>query len=342
MKITNNLIYGLLILGLLTQISILFANIELIKNLHISPLIIAILLGTILSHLFKNSFKDYLNDSIIFSTKHILRFGIILYGFRLTLQNLTQVGMEGFIFAIFIVSSTFIIGYFIGTRVFKMDKEITILTSVGSSICGAAAVLATESVLKTPAYKSAVAVSTVVVFGSIAMVLYPLLYEYHIFNLDLNTFGIYIGGTLHEVAHVVAAGNAINNEVTNSAVIEKMIRVILLAPFLIVLSFFWMKKQKIEGDETLKRKIIIPWFAVIFCVVIVFNSFDFISKSNILIINSFDTFFLTMAMFALGLQTHISKFKEVGAKPFYLAFILFIWLIIGGVNALEFIIKVMA
>ena len=108
MKITNNLIYGLLILGLLTQISILFANIELIKNLHISPLIIAILLGTILSHLFKNSFKDYLNDSIIFSTKHILRFGIILYGFRLTLQNLTQVGMEGFIFAIFIVSSTFI------------------------------------------------------------------------------------------------------------------------------------------------------------------------------------------------------------------------------------------
>ena len=337
MKAKNNLFYGLIILGVFTEISILSTQIELIKKIHISPLIIAILLGTILSHLFKHSFKEYLNDSINFSTKHVLRFGIILYGFRLTLQNLTQVGLEGLIFAIFIVSSTFIIGYIIGTKFLKMDKEITILTSVGSSICGAAAVLATESVIKTPAYKSAVAVSTVVIFGSIAMVLYPVLYEYNVFNLDLNTFGIYIGGTLHEVAHVVAAGNAVNTDVANSAVIEKMIRVILLAPFLIVLSFFWMKNDSKEGGKAVKRKIVIPWFAVIFCVVICFNSFGFISGKYIELINDFDTFLLTMAMFALGLQTHISKFKEVGAKPFYLAFILFIWLIFGGVNGLEFI-----
>ena len=342
MKIKNNLIYGLIILGIFTEISVLSTQIEVIKQIHISPLIIAIVLGTVLSHLFKHSFKEYLNDSINFSTKHVLRFGIILYGFRLTLQNLTQVGLEGLIFAIFIVSSTFIIGYIIGTKFLKMDKEITILTSVGSSICGAAAVLATESVIKTPAYKSAVAVSTVVIFGSIAMVLYPLLYEYNVFNLDLNTFGIYIGGTLHEVAHVVAAGNAVNTDVANSAVIEKMIRVILLAPFLIVLSFFWMKNDSKEGGKAVKRKIVIPWFAVIFCVVICFNSFGFISGKYIEVINDFDTFLLTMAMFALGLQTHISKFKEVGAKPFYLAFILFIWLIFGGVNGLEFIMNVMA
>lgn len=342
MKIKNNLIYGLIILGVFTEISVLSTQIELIKQIHISPLIIAILLGTVLSHLFKHSFKEYLNDSINFSTKYVLRFGIILYGFRLTLQNLTEVGLEGLVFAIFIVSSTFIIGYIIGTKFLKMDKEITILTSVGSSICGAAAVLATESVIKTPAYKSAVAVSTVVIFGSIAMVLYPVLYEYNVFNLDLNTFGIYIGGTLHEVAHVVAAGNAVNTDVANSAVIEKMIRVILLAPFLIVLSFFWMKNDSQEGGKAMKRKIVIPWFAVIFCVVICFNSFGFISGKYIEVINDFDTFLLTMAMFALGLQTHISKFKEVGAKPFYLAFILFIWLIFGGVNGLEFIMNVMA
>ncbi|WP_121627820.1 YeiH family protein [Poseidonibacter antarcticus] len=342
MKIKNNLIYGLIILGIFTEISVLSTQIEVIKQIHISPLIIAIVLGTVLSHLFKHSFKEYLNDSINFSTKYVLRFGIILYGFRLTLQNLTEVGLEGLIFAIFIVSSTFIIGYIIGTKFLKMDKEITILTSVGSSICGAAAVLATESVIKTPAYKSAVAVSTVVIFGSIAMVLYPLLYEYNVFNLDLNTFGIYIGGTLHEVAHVVAAGNAVNTDVANSAVIEKMIRVILLAPFLIVLSFFWMKNDSKEGGKAVKRKIVIPWFAVIFCVVICFNSFGFISGKYIEVINDFDTFLLTMAMFALGLQTHISKFKEVGAKPFYLAFILFIWLIFGGVNGLEFIMNAMA
>ena len=340
MKITRKLIYGLIILAVFTILSVLSTQIEIIRRIHISPLIISILLGTILSHLFKASFKEYLSDSIHFTTKYILRFGIILYGFRLTLQNLTEVGLEGLIFAIFIVSSTFIIGYIIGTKFLNMDKEITILTSVGSSICGAAAVLATESVIKTPAYKSAIAVSTVVVFGSIAMVLYPLLYEYNVFNLDLNTFGMYIGGTLHEVAHVVAAGNAVNIDVANSAVIEKMIRVILLAPFLIVLSFFWMKNDSEDERKNLKRKIVIPWFAVIFCVVIGFNSLGFVSESNIKIINIFDNFLLVMAMFALGLQTHISKFKEVGAKPFYLAFILFIWLIFGGVYALEFIIEI--
>jgi len=340
MKITSELIFGLIILAVFTALSILSTNIQLIENLHISPLIIAILLGTILSHVFKHSFKEYLHESIVFSTKYVLRFGIILYGFRLTLQNLTEVGIEGLIFAIFIVASTFIIGYIIGTKFLKMDKEITILTSVGSSICGAAAVLATESVLKTPAYKSAVAVSTVVVFGSIAMVLYPLLCEYNVFNLDLNTFGIYIGGTLHEVAHVVAAGNAVNVDVSNSAVIEKMIRVILLAPFLIILSFFWIKNDSEDEKKNLKRKIVIPWFAVMFCLVIGFNSFGFVSENNIRIINEFDNFLLAMAMFALGLQTHISKFKEVGAKPFYLAFILFIWLIFGGVYALEFIIGI--
>ncbi|MBU3013176.1 YeiH family protein [Poseidonibacter lekithochrous] len=337
MKIEKNLLYGLLIIGLGTGISILIANIEVIRVLSISPLIIAIFLGAILTHILNQKTMDYLESAIGFSTKRVLRFGIILYGFRLTLQNLEEVGLEGFIFAVFIVASTFIIGYFIGTKILKMDKEITILTSIGSSICGAAAVLATESVIKTPAYKSAVAVSTVVIFGTFAMLLYPFLYKLGIFDLSPQDFGIYLGGTLHEVAHVVAAGNAVDNEVASYAVIEKMIRVMMLAPFLIILGFFWIKKE----TNKIKQKVVIPWFAVLFCVVIVFNSFEFISAENIILINDFDTFLLAMAMFALGLQTHISKFKKVGAKPFYLASILFIWLIVGGLNGLEFIVNVM-
>ncbi|MGB5866699.1 MAG: YeiH family protein [Arcobacteraceae bacterium] len=336
LKIDNNLLIGACALSLISVFSILIANTEMMKNLSISPLIIAILFGTILTHLLKQSYIEYLNSSITFSTKRVLRFGIILYGFRLTVQNLFEVGLQGFVFAVFIVTSTFFIGYFIGTRILKMDKEITILTTIGSSICGAAAVLATESVLKTPAYKSAVAVSTVVVFGTVAMLLYPFLYKLGIFTLDSHSFGLYIGGTLHEVAHVVASGNAINNEVANSAVIEKMIRVILLAPFLIILGFFWRGKE----NKGMKQKVVIPWFAVFFCVVIGFNSLNFVSKENVELINQFDTFLLTMAMLALGLQTHISKFKQVGAKPFYLASILFIWLIFGGLQGLEFILQI--
>ncbi|PLY07470.1 MAG: YeiH family putative sulfate export transporter [Arcobacter sp.] len=333
MKFDKKLGIGLLFIILLTLISMIIANVEVIKNLSISPLIIAIFLGTILTHILKSRYMIFLQEAILFSTKRVLRFGIILYGFRLTLQNLLEVGFSGLIFAFFIVISTFIIGYFIGTKIFKMDRELAILTTIGSSICGAAAVLATESVLKSPAYKSTVAVSTVVVFGTLAMLLYPFLYQIGVFDLSAHNFGLFLGGTLHEVAHVVASGNAIGMEVANSAVIEKMIRVMILAPFLLVLTFTGFKNKK-EGSE---RKIVIPWFAVLFIVVIIFNSFGFIAQENVILINEFDTFLLTMAMLALGLQTHISKFKTVGAKPFYLATILFLWLIIGGYKGLELI-----
>lgn len=336
MNLDKKLLVGLFFLVLLTLIAIIISDIKVIKSLSISPLIIAIFLGTILTHILKKTYMEYLDQAILFSTKRVLRFGIILYGFRLTLQNLFEVGFSGLVFALFIVISTFIIGYFIGTKILKMDKEITILTSIGSSICGAAAVLATESVIKTPAYKSTVAVSTVVVFGTIAMLLYPFLYQSGLFDLNAHDFGLFLGGTLHEVAHVVASGNAVNNEVANSAVIEKMIRVMILAPFLLILTFVSFRNKK-EGE---KGKIVIPWFAVLFIVVIIFNSFSFIKDENIILINEFDTFLLTMAMLALGLQTHISKFKTVGAKPFYLALILFFWLIFGGYNSLKFILMI--
>jgi len=336
MNLDKKLGIGLIFVILLTFISVTISDIEVIKSLSVSPLIIAIFLGTILTHVLKKTYMQYLEQAISFSTKRILRFGIILYGFRLTLQNLFEVGFQGLTYALFIVISTFIIGYFIGTKILKMDKELTILTTIGSSICGAAAVLATESVLKSPAYKSTVAVSTVVVFGTISMLLYPFLYQSGFFDLNAHNFGLFLGGTLHEVAHVVASGNAVNSEVANSAVIEKMIRVMILAPFLLTLTFVSFRNKK----ETNTGKIVIPWFAVLFIVVIIFNSFGFVGQENIILINEFDTFLLTMAMLALGLQTHISKFKTVGAKPFYLALILFFWLIFGGYNGLKFILMI--
>ena len=107
-----------------------------------------------------------------------------------------------------------------------MDKELAILCSAGSSICGAAAVMATQSVLKNEAYKSAVAVSFVVIFGTIGMFLYPFLDKLGVFLFTSSQMGIYIGATLHEVAHVVGASNALGEIVSTNAIIEKMIRVI--------------------------------------------------------------------------------------------------------------------
>lgn len=322
-----NTFYGVIFVSFFALIATIISEVELFKKLAISPLIIGIVLGIIYANSLKKRF-DIFQDGIIFSTKYILRLGIILYGFRLTFQNLQEVGFNGILIAFFIVFLTFIFGYLIGTKVLKMDKELAILCSAGSSICGAAAVMATSGVLRNEVYKSAVAVSFVVIFGTIGMFLYPFLVTLGLFPFTNSQIGIYIGATLHEVAHVVGASNALGEVVSTNAIIEKMIRVIFLVPFLILLPFFLIKtNSNIKKD---RAKIVVPWFAIFFIVVVGFNSFGLLEKNIVENINFLDTFALTMAMCALGMETSIDKFRNSGIKPFYLSFILFVWLIIIG------------
>ena len=329
---------GIVIVLIISVFVTFLSEFSFFKDLAISPLIIGILFGMLYANSIKKYFPQSFDKGIAFCTKTLLRTGIVLYGFRLTFQNLEEVGILGVLTAFLIVSSTFIIGYFFGTKVLKLDREITILTSAGSAICGAAAVLATESVLKSPAYKSAIAVSTVVVFGTVAMFLYPFLFKLGILNLSEANMGIYIGATLHEVAHVVGAGQSLGEDVSSNAVIVKMIRVMILAPFLIILSIWLLKTAVNTADnDTAKNKIIIPWFAVMFILVVAFNSFDLLSLKTIETINYLDGFLLTIAMTALGMQTSFDKFKNVGLKPIYLASILFIWLIFAGYFIVSFL-----
>jgi uncharacterized integral membrane protein (TIGR00698 family) len=110
-------------------------------------------------------------------------------------------------------------------------------------MCGAAAVLATEPVVKAESHKTSVSVATVVVFGTIAMFLYPILYKAGLFGFDAKQMGIYIGASVHEVAHVVGAGNAISPETADVGIIVKMARVMLLVPLLMVLSYFISKQS---------------------------------------------------------------------------------------------------
>ena len=330
---------GIVIVLIISVFVTFLSEFSFFKDLAISTLIIGILFGMLYANSIKKYFPQSFDKGVAFCTKTLLRTGIVLYGFRLTFQNLEEVGFSGVFTAFLIVSSTFIIGYLFGTKVLKLDREITILTSAGSAICGAAAVLATESVLKSPAYKSAIAVSTVVVFGTIAMFLYPFLFKLGILNLSDSNMGIYIGATLHEVAHAVGAGEALGESVSSNAVIVKMIRVMMLAPFLIVLSIWLLKtavNSTIDNKDT-KAKIIIPWFALMFIVVVAFNSFDLLSLQIVESINYLDSFILTVAMTALGMQTSFDKFKNVGLKPIYLASVLFLWLIFAGYFIVSFL-----
>lgn len=324
-----SMLHGILLIALFACAAFYIGEIPLLQSLSISPMIIGIVLGMIYANSLRNHLPSTWVPGIIFCSKKILRLGIILYGFRLTLADVAQVGLAGITVDIIIVTVTILGGVLIG-RLLKMDSETALLTSVGSGICGAAAVLGAESTIQTKPYKTAVAVATVVIFGTIAMFLYPIVYRTGILGFEPQQMGIFAGSTLHEVAHAVGAGNAMGAEVSNVCVIVKMIRVMLLVPVLLVLAFWVASKRKKSGESAASGKLNIPWFAIGFLAVICFNSLDLLPQNVIDGINYFDTFLLTMAMAALGAETSFDKFKKAGAKPFILAFILFVWLFSGG------------
>ena len=323
------MLHGILLIALFACASFYIGELRLLQELSISPMIIGIVLGMIYANSLRNHLPATWVPGIIFCSKKILRLGIILYGFRLTLADVAAVGLPAILVDVIIVTVTICGGVLVG-KLLKMDSETALLTSVGSGICGAAAVLGAESTIQSKPYKTAVAVATVVIFGTLSMFLYPIAYRSGVLGLEPREMGIFAGSTLHEVAHAVGAGNAMGTDVSNVCVIVKMMRVMLLVPVLLVLAW-WVatrKKASTQGGE--KGKVSIPWFAIGFLLVICFNSLNLLPAAVVDGINYFDTFLLTMAMAALGAETSFEKFKKAGAKPFILAFILFIWLIAGG------------
>ena len=327
----SSMLHGVLLIGLFSCAAFYIGSAQIFTELSFSPMIIGIILGMLYANSLRNHLPETWVPGIQFCSKKLLRLGIILYGFRLTFMDVVAVGLPGIIIDVVVVTVTIIGGYWLG-KALKMDRDIALLTSIGSGICGAAAVLGAESTIQTKPYKTAVAVATVVIFGTISMFLYPIAYRAGILNLSPEEMGIYAGATLHEVAHAVGAGNAMGPEISDVAVIVKMIRVMLLVPVLLVLGY-WVAisavKQGVTGTAA-KGKVAVPWFALGFLAVIGFNSFGLLPQSAVDVINYIDTFLLTMAMVALGAETSIDKFKKAGAKPFILAFLLYIWLIAGG------------
>lgn len=338
----GEVLHGILLIVLFSLSAFYIADFEWVKSLSLSPLIVGIILGMLYANSLRNKIPETWVPGFKFCTKQVLRTGIVLYGFRLTFSQVLEIGSSAILYDLIIICGTLLIGILLGKAI-GLDRDTTLLTSTGSAICGAAAVLGAEPVVRSESHKTAIAVSTVVIFGTLSMFLYPLMYRSGLLDaLTPTQVAIYTGGTLHEVAHVAGAGNAMDPTdalgIAGPATITKMIRVIMLAPVLIVMAFF-LRNSNTAGAKT---KITVPWFAFGFILIILFNTllqqFDFLPQDLLASalygkgswMEKFDTFLLTMAMTALGADTSIDKFKKAGAKPFYLAFGLYIWLVGGG------------
>ena len=302
----------------------------------LSSLTLAILIGMILGNTVYTNFAERLNKGVCFAKGQLLRLAIMFYGFKLTLTQVASVGLPAVMSDALVLTSTFLLTYWIGIKLLKVDRETTILIGSGASICGAAAVIAANPIVKAEAHKVTIAVATVVVFGTIAMILYPFLYHLGWLQpwLSAQDYGVYTGSTIHEVAQVVVAGNTVSADVGDTAVVTKMIRVMMLAPFLLVLSFALIKGNSENGKTasfiSRVKQVKVPWFAFIFILIVLLHTWIPMSVGFEHSMVLFDDILLTMAMFALGLATHISAIKQAGIKPLILGAIMFLWLIVGG------------
>lgn len=322
---------GLCVVLLIAAIAALLASWSVIASWGLSTLTLAIVLGMLVGNTALGRLPSGTAVGIDFARSRLLRLGIVLFGFRISIADIASVGMPGVVLAFLIVGCTFGLALWVGKRL-SMDLPTVILIGVGSAICGAAAVMGAQTVVRGSERSTSVAVATVVIFGTLSMFIYPLIFP--LLNLTPQEFGLYAGATIHEVAQVVAVGATLGmNEAANAAVIEKMLRVVLLAPFLLLLAVSF--RQPLEGGAPTAgtrwwHRIQVPWFAVAFLAAAVIHSSGWLPTNLVALMVQAANLLLAMGMVAIGLRTSASSLRTAGLQPLKLAAVLFLFLTLGG------------
>src|SRR5579863_941943 len=227
------------------------------------PLILAILIGTAFHNIIGT--PAIAKSGVAFSMRRLLRFGIILLGFQLTVSQIVEVGYRDFLIIAATLASTFAFTVWMG-RLLGVERKLAQLIAAGTSICGASAVIATNTVTNGDDEDVAYAIACVTIFGSIAMFAYPLLPT--LLHLDPHAFGLWSGASIHEIAQVVAAAFQDGKRAGEFGTIAKLSRVMLLAPVIIVLGWLASRNTALHNStSTALSRPPMPWFVLGFIAV---------------------------------------------------------------------------
>ncbi|MBS0252952.1 MAG: YeiH family putative sulfate export transporter [Proteobacteria bacterium] len=280
-----------------------------------SPMILSIIIGIAFHNIVGTPRRA--KEGVTFSLRRILRFAIILLGFQLTAQQIVEVGPIGFAIIVATLIATFSFTTWLG-HMMGVDRKLTQLIAAGTSICGASAVIATNTVTKGHDEDVAYAVACVTIFGSIAMFTYPLFPA--LLHLDPHAFGLWAGASIHEIAQVVAASFQDGQSSGEYGTIAKLSRVMLLAPVVISLGLLAARRQSHHqhGATNVSAKAPMPWFLVGFIALVGLNSLVVIPPDVKHVIVPVTTFLLSVSLAAMGLETDIMKLKAKGLRPLLL------------------------
>jgi uncharacterized integral membrane protein (TIGR00698 family) len=259
---------------------------------------------------------------IAFTGREVLRVGVALLGLRITSDQVTALGWFPPLLVVGTVALTIIVSV-ISARLFGFKGLFGLLTGGATAICGASAALALAAALPNHPLKERATLFTVIgvsTLSTVAMIAYPMIVR--AFDLDPLQAGIFLGGTIHDVAQVVGAGYSMSRETGDSATLVKLMRVAMLLP--VILVAVTITRLGIGGIECSDntpgsaRPPLLPWFAVAFAVLVVLNSLGWIAPPVIALGNDVSRWCLVAAIAGIGMKTHLRELSTVGIKPIVL------------------------
>lgn len=276
----------------------------------LSPLILAIMIGMAVRNLIGTPAS--VRPGVAFSLKRVLRAGIVLLGLQLTVQQVIAVGGIGVVLIVATLFATFAFTTWLG-RALKVDSGLTQLIAAGSSICGASAVIATNTVTRARDEDVAYAVACVTIFGSLSMLLMPL--AGGLLDMGPHAFGLWAGASIHEVAQVVAAAYARGQEAGEFGTIAKLTRVMMLAPVVLGLGALAARRLRRQGNAASHAAPPVPWFVFGFIAMVILASTGWVPDATAPFTTGTTQFLLATALAAMGLETDMRKLAGAGLRP---------------------------
>jgi uncharacterized integral membrane protein (TIGR00698 family) len=283
---------------------------------YVTPLIVAMGIGILLRNAF--ILLPVYRAGITYSIRTVLRFAVALLGARITFAQIGSLGWEGVVVAVGPLLITLFMTVWFG-RLLKCNHSQSLLIATGTSICGASAIMTAGAVTQAKEDNVVVAISSITVFGTILMLLYPAIHNMGFLQLTAKEYGIWSGASIHEVAQVIAAAFAGGEESGEIGTIIKLTRVACLVPFAFIISFLSANGKIKPGGSDQKGDVKFPLFLFGFLGMVILNSNDFFTAKAIASIETFDMFLLTMAMGAMGLETDFKRLLHIGYKPLVLS-----------------------
>jgi len=332
--VTRNTIIGIILCVLTALLSIQLSSYIGISILNlskspISPIIISIIIGTIIGNSIKN--LDLYDEGFTFAIKYLLKLGIIFLGIRLSISDILIYGLQGLVVIIPCIAISILIVKSLRNKL-NVSENLSLLIAVGTSICGATAIVALAPAINAKKEEISYAIANITVFGLFAMFLYPMV-AYTVFNDNSLSVGLFLGTSIHETAQVAGSGMIYSEQYQNPSVLDistviKLVRNTMMVIVIPLLAFLARKDS--NQNNSIKIASIFPYFIIGFLVFgmirTVGDQFEYqIGSENwnsfIYFIKNFAEILLVIAMSAIGYNTKINKFKNLGLKPFYLGFI---------------------